>query len=220
MAASPQADSQCLQLLERHWRKCPSAALAEPCTESNNLTIQSFEKHWQRRWQMDGETAEAIDLYESIVNPIPTNSKLAGPWASACPFRTAQSEQGLLSKVLSINPNEPRAKANLLTIFKQTGEFKAAQDLIDALDEGAATASRYPQGHRRPKDRRRRQRDSKPLPSSSLPKPSKPSRNWLNWAASLKSLKFTVAPTKILKRGLQFNPEDNNLWISTRASTI
>ena len=38
--------------------------------------------------------------------------------------------------------------------------------------------------------------------------------NWLNWAASLKGLKFTVAPTQILKRGLQFNPNDRNLWLA------
>ena len=38
--------------------------------------------------------------------------------------------------------------------------------------------------------------------------------HWLNWAASLKSLKFTVAPELILKRGIQFNPEDNNLWLA------
>ena len=38
--------------------------------------------------------------------------------------------------------------------------------------------------------------------------------NWLNWAASLKSLKFTVAPTNILKQGLKFNPEDDNLWLA------
>ena len=29
-------------------------------------------------------------------------------------------------KVLSIDPTEPRATANLLTIFKQTGEFEKA----------------------------------------------------------------------------------------------
>ena len=33
----------------------------------------------------------------------------------------------LFQRVLSIDPNEPRAKANLLTIYKQTGEFKAAE---------------------------------------------------------------------------------------------
>ena len=37
---------------------------------------------------------------------------------------------------------------------------------------------------------------------------------WLNWAANLKALKFTIAPAKILKRGLQFAPNDENLWIA------
>ena len=40
-------------------------------------------------------------------------------------------------RVLSINPKEPRATANLLVIFKQTGNFKGAQALIDALDESS-----------------------------------------------------------------------------------
>ena len=37
---------------------------------------------------------------------------------------------------------------------------------------------------------------------------------WLNWSASLKGLKYTVAPTQILKQGLIFNPNDNNLWLA------
>ena len=38
-------------------------------------------------------------------------------------------------KALFINPNEPRAKANLLNIYKQKGEFKIAHKLIDSLHE-------------------------------------------------------------------------------------
>ena len=37
--------------------------------------------------------------------------------------------------MLSIDPSESRANANLLTIFKQTGEFQAAQALIDGLNQ-------------------------------------------------------------------------------------
>ena len=37
---------------------------------------------------------------------------------------------------------------------------------------------------------------------------------WLNWAGCLKGLKFTIAPALILKRGLQFNPDDKNLWLA------
>ena len=89
-----------------------------------------------------------------------------------------------------------------------TGEFESAHTLIDSLD----------------KEQRQNPDVLKAIADLTIAEnnnveashylaelaTSHPSRaaHWLNWAASLKGLKFTVAPVQILKRGLQFNPED------------
>ena len=72
-----------------------------------------------------GATENAIERYESIIHANPrriqswlglglVHARLGDLSASANCYR----------RVLSINPNEPRATANLLTIFKQTGDFQ------------------------------------------------------------------------------------------------
>ena len=164
---------------------------------------------------VDGQTVEAASCYESIVNADPSRiQSWLGLGLLHARSGQLKASKACYHKVLSINPNEPSAKANLLTIFKQTGEFKAAQDLIDALDDGEI---QHPDIRKAIADLRIEEGDSVSASHylSELAK-SHPNRadNWLNWAATLKALKFTVAPTKILKRGLQFSPEDRNLWIA------
>ena len=128
--------------------------------------------------------------------------------------RQLQASAACYRKVLSINRKEPHANANLLTIFKQTGEFQAAKDLIDSLDEEQRC---HPSIRKSIADLRIAEGDSVEashhLAELATSQPGKPD-NWLNWAASLKGLKFTVAPTLFLKRGFQFNPEDLNLWLA------
>ena len=71
-----------------------------------------------------GETEEAIQRYESIVNtdPVRTQSWLGLGIVHA---RIGQHKESAFcyKKVISINPNESRATANLITIYKRTGEF-------------------------------------------------------------------------------------------------
>ena len=113
-------------------------------------------------------------------------------------------------RALSINPNEPRATANLITIYKQTGEFQPAQELISALSE---EQHQHPDILKAIADLKSAEGDnvsaSHYLAGLASSHPNR-AANWLNWAASLKSMKFTVAPARILKRGLQFNPDDRN----------
>ena len=162
-----------------------------------------------------GETAEATYLYESIIQAEPNRIQ---SWLGLgiVHARSGQLKQSTscYQQVLKINPDEPRAKANLLSIFKQTGEFEAAHDLIDALSE---EQQRNPDIRKAIADLKLAEGDSVTashyLAALAASHPDR-AANWLNWAASLKSLKFTVAPTNILKQGLKFNPEDDNLWLA------
>ena len=125
-----------------------------------------------------------------------------------------KTSEKLLPKALTINPNEPLAKANLLTIFKQKGDFEAAHQLIGTLSE---ELRQHPNIRKAIADISLAEGDSVTashyLSELAISNPNR-ADSWLNWAASLKSLKFTVAPALILKRGLQFNPEDKKLWLA------
>ena len=46
-----------------------------------------------------------------------------------------QASESCYQKVLSIEPSENHAKANLITIYKQTGDFEKAHLLISQLTE-------------------------------------------------------------------------------------
>ena len=81
-----------------------------------------------------GKTAESIRQYESILK---TNSERTQSWMG---LGLVHGRVGHLTdsaacykKVLSINKNEPQAKANLLTIYKQKGDFEQAHKLINSL---------------------------------------------------------------------------------------
>ena len=68
---------------------------------------------------------------------IQPESKADGPkWTSNGRTGRFESQQLCYKKVLSIDPNETRAKANLITVFKETGEFEKANDLINSLGKG------------------------------------------------------------------------------------
>ena len=142
-------------------------------------------------------TAEAITRYESIVKKDPTRiQSWLGLGLVHASTGQLQASKACYQKVLSIDPNEPSAKANLLTIYKQTGEFQAAHALIDALDLA----------QRQDPDIRKAIADLKLAEGTTLSASHHlsalaaihPNRaeHWLNWAASLKGMKFTVAPTQ------------------------
>ena len=162
-----------------------------------------------------GMTAEAVRHYELILKKDPTRlQSWMGLGLVHARAGQLQASKASYQKVLSIDPNEPRALANLLTIYKETGEFQAADALIDALDQ---LKRQQPDIRKAIADLRLAAGDnvsaSHHLASLAASHPNR-AEHWLNWAASLKGMKFTVAPTQILKRGLLFNPDDRNLWLA------
>ena len=162
-----------------------------------------------------GMTAEAVRHYELILKKDPTRlQSWMGLGLVHARAGQLQASKASYQKVLSIDPNEPRAKANLLTIYKQTGEFQAADALIDALD---LVQRQDPDIRKAIGDLKLAGGDnvaaSHHLASLAASHPIR-AEHWLNWAASLKGMKYTVAPTQILKRGLLFHPNDRNLWLA------
>ena len=140
-----------------------------------------------------GETEEAIQRYESIVNtdPVRTQSWLGLGIVYA---RIGQHKESAFcyKKVISINPNESRATANLITIYKRTGEFQSAQEVINNLSEEKIQDQNIKKAIA---DLRIAEGDSVTashyLAQLAASNPEE-AANWLNWATCLKSLKFTV----------------------------
>ena len=162
-----------------------------------------------------GNKAEAISRFKAIIRTNPTRTKSwmgVGKvyWSLGNLIESASCYQ----KVLSIDPNESGAKANLLTIYKQTGEFEIAEELINSL---AKKEFQNPDILKSIADLSITKGDnvaaSHYLAELATKYPNR-AAHWLNWAAALKGLKFTIAPVLILKRGLQFAPEDKNLWLA------
>ena len=142
-------------------------------------------------------TAEAVRHYELILKKDPTRlQSWMGLGLVHARAGQLQASKACFQKVLSIDPNEPRAKANLLTIYKQTGEFQAADALIDALD---LVQRQDPDIRKAIGDLKLAEGDnvaaSHHLASLAASHPNR-AEHWLNWAASLKGMKFTVAPHK------------------------
>ena len=85
---------------------------------------------------LDGKTTEAINSYESVVHTDPSRIKSwLGLGIVNAHLGQLKTSENCFQKALTINPNEPLAKANLLTIFKQKGDFEAAHQLIGTLSE-------------------------------------------------------------------------------------
>ncbi|TCD58125.1 O-linked N-acetylglucosamine transferase, SPINDLY family protein [Synechococcus sp. BS55D] len=162
-----------------------------------------------------GDNQEAIRLFETILRDHPQR---VNSWLG---LGLVQGRSGHFSassacfrKVLALEPREHRAAANLITLFKQTGDFDSANQLIQELNR---EQTNNPDIRKAIADLRLAEGDNVGA-SHLLAKLASSHQSraeiWLNWAASLKGLKFSVAPTQILKRGLQFNPEDHNLWLA------
>ena len=142
-----------------------------------------------------GETTEAINRYESIVHADPSRIQ---SWLGLGLIHGRaghlEASTTCFQKALSINAKEPTAIANLVTVFKQAGEFRRAQELIDSLSE---KLRRNPSINKSIADLKIAEGDnitaSHHLADLSNKYPSR-AENWLNWAASLKALKYTVAP--------------------------
>ena len=162
-----------------------------------------------------GKTAEAVKLYESVIK---TNPKRFQSWMGLGltngRVKRFEESKSCFEKVLKIEPKEHRAKANLITIFKETGEFEKANTLINSLDK---ENSKLPDIRKAIADLKIAEGDnvtaSHYLADLASSHPNQ-AGYWLNWAGCLKGLKFTIAPALILKRGLQFNPDDKNLWLA------
>ena len=110
-----------------------------------------------------------------------------------------------------IDPNDLEMVANRITILKDLGRFDEAETLITQLsgeqqlqaDIAQATAGLWMAQNKLVEATRLFQHVCKKRPSTAS--------YWLNWAAALRGLRRTVAPYRILQRGLCEAPDNADL---------
>lgn len=110
-----------------------------------------------------------------------------------------------------LSPHDARPVANCITVLKELGQLERAHGLIDSLptalrrerDVQAAVGALYLQGARV-------EEAAHVLETLCRDHPQDPI-HWLNWAASLRSLKNLVACSRALKRGLALHPQHPDL---------
>ena len=110
-----------------------------------------------------------------------------------------------------IDPNDLEMVANRITILKDLGRFDEAETLITQLsgeqqlqaDIAQATAGLWMAQNKFVEATRLFQHVCKKRPSTAS--------YWLNWAAALRGLRRTVAPYRILQRGLCEAPDNADL---------
>jgi predicted O-linked N-acetylglucosamine transferase (SPINDLY family) len=121
---------------------------------------------------------------------------------------------GLLHEALAaferaqeLDPADARMAANRITILKDLGQLEQAQQLWEQLPE-----DQQRQGDVRgalaglQMARNQLEQASQVLSVLAIEEPQNP-LHWLNWAACLRGLKFTVAPHRLLLRALQRHPQ-------------
>ncbi len=130
-----------------------------------------------------------------------------------CHARLRQLPDALdaFNKAQQLDPDDPQLLANRITVLKDLGRFADAQTLIDKLT---------PEQHQQPDIANAIaglwMAQDKLVEASALYQRLAAQRpqcaaHWLNWAASLRGLRHTVAPHRILQRGLQHQPGDLEL---------
>ena len=110
-----------------------------------------------------------------------------------------------------IDPEDLEIVANRITILKDLGHFKQAEELIKTLsnvqqlqaDVAQATAGLFMAQNKLVEATRLFQNICEQRPNNA--------GYWLNWAAALRGLRRTVAPYRVIQRGLCYQPNNCDL---------
>ncbi|NBU72099.1 MAG: tetratricopeptide repeat protein, partial [Bacteroidetes bacterium] len=163
-------------------------------------------------WLADGQLGRSRSMLEELIS---ANPQLRSAWIDlgVCHSRQGELEQALraFEKAQELEPSDAGMAANRITVLKDLGRLEEAEQIITSL----------PLPDRNQKDLRgaeaglliaqnRMEDAAKILELLTQEEPQQPA-HWLNWAACLRSLKYTVAPYQVLKGGLRFCPDHCDL---------
>lgn len=163
-------------------------------------------------WLAAGEPGRGRAVLERVVHLHPERRDA---WVNlgVCCARLGQLNEALFAfeQAQRLEPNDARMVANRVTVLKDLGRLDEAEQLWRELprDEqnhldvrGAIAGLRM--------TRNQLEEASQDLAILAEQQPTQ-ATHWLNWAACLRGLKYTVAPHQILVRALQWHPSHPDL---------
>lgn len=163
-------------------------------------------------WLADGQLARSRSLLEELLTG---NPQLRSAWIDlgVCYSRQGELEQALkaFEKAQELEPGDSRMAANRIAVLKDLGRLEEAELLVTSLEPQARSQKELRGAEAGLRIAQNRMEDAvQILEKLAQEEPQQPT-HWLNWAACLRSLKYTVAPYQVLKHGLRFCPEHSDL---------
>jgi len=163
-------------------------------------------------WLADGQLGRSRSMLEDLIS---ANPQLRSGWIDlgVCYSRQGDLEQALkaFEKSQELEPGDARMAANRISVLKDLGRLEEAEQIINSL----APADRNQKDLRGAEAglliaQNRMEEAVKILELLTQEEPQQ-AAHWLNWAACLRSLKYTVAPYQVLKGGLRYCPDNSDL---------
>ena len=160
----------------------------------------------------NNDSKKAIALLQHQLSLVPKDKKI---WIrlGLCHGRLQQLPEALHAFTMAhqIEPNDWQMLANRITVLKDLGRFEEAEQLATELPEeqfnqpdvANAIAGLWMAQNKLVEATELYQQLARQRPQCAA--------HWLNWAASLRGLRHTVAPHQILLRGIQHQPTDIEL---------
>ena len=182
-----------------------------PLLEENKLTRQLTLCLADALHRLD-RTKDCITLLEKNLNSTPSDKEI---WVRLGLVHSKNQSLIAALKAFSeaslIDPNDLEMVANKITILKELGRFEEAEILITNLsksqqlqpDVAQATAGLWMAQKKLVEATGLFQIICRQRPHNA--------GYWLNWAAALRGLRRTVAPYRILQRGLCYDPSNTDL---------
>ena len=190
-------------LKDHHQAQAVLEAALHHCPNDAQLLLRLAEI-----WLDQGSWDRCHQLLSSLVQAHP---QLREAWVNLGVCRARQADlNGALQAfegAQALDPSDPRMGANRITVLKDLGRLEEADALWAQLPaaqqqdpgvRGALAGLRMAQNQM--------EAAAELLAQLSEHQPQEP-LHWLNWAACLRNLKYTVAPHRVLQRGLQWHPQ-------------
>ncbi|WP_390129397.1 hypothetical protein [Synechococcus sp. HIMB2401] len=114
-------------------------------------------------------------------------------------------------KVNQIDPNDLEATSNRITILKDKGDFDKANSLVSELSDSQRHQVDIAQANAGLLMKQNKLVEATKIYQHICKVKPQNANFWLNWAAALRGLRWTVAPYRILQRALCYDPYNENV---------
>ena len=154
-----------------------------------------------------GRTNESTNILEICIKSEPNNKEA---WVRIGHINAKEGKLNhaleALNRASQIDENDLEVISNRITILKDLGQFKEAETLIGKLKKEQRQQVDIAQATAGLLMAQNKLTEATDIYRILCEKKPKNANYWLNWAAALRGLRWTVAPYKILQRALCYEP--------------